>query len=104
MDAFGAPSLYKNKSLSAPGAAATLFAGVGETPSVLFAFMIWVCEGISDSSKVTVFDPPDSPSVCIDKPVLCPDCIGALPFECGNAKFDWPFPPYKVPSKENSAV
>src|SRR3954471_3306342 len=66
--------------------------------------MVCECDGISDSSSDTVSEPPVSPRSCSDKPGPWPGCIGARPSRSGRAKFDFPSPPYVVPSSENSAV
>src|SRR5262249_45941250 len=54
---------------------------------------LWVCDGISVCSSVTVSDPPVSPRSCSDSPGPWPGCIGARPCRLGSAKFDFPSPP-----------
>ena len=63
---------------------------------------VWL--GISDSSSVTVSDPPVSPRSCRLSPGPWPGCIAARPSRSGSAKLDLPSPPYVVPRSENSAV
>src|SRR5712691_211340 len=70
--------------------------GAADTP--------WEWAGISDSSRVTVSDPPVSPRSCKERPGPWPGCIGARPCRSGSAKVDLPSPPYVVPSSENNAV
>src|SRR5205085_11018411 len=81
----------------------SLFAFVS-IASLFDALCVCVCEGISDSSSVTVSLPPVSPRSCSESPGPCPGCIGALPCMLGRAKFDLPSPPYTVPRSENKAV
>src|SRR5215218_3436807 len=81
-----------------------LFVGIFVSPTGACASTECACAGISDSRRVTVSLPPVSPRSCRERPGPCPGCIGARPCRSGSAKFDFPFPPYVVPSSENSAV
>src|SRR5688572_19038230 len=79
-------------------------AGTRELPSSAETRTPCEWPGISDSSRLTVSEPPVSPRSCSDNPGPWPGCMGARPCRSGSAKFDLPLPPYVVPSSENSAV
>src|SRR5688572_10087103 len=79
-------------------------AGTRELPSSAETRTPCEWPGISDSSRLTVSEPPVSPRSCSDNPGPWPGCMGARPCRSGSAKFDLPLPPYVVPNSENSAV
>ena len=66
------------------------------TADVPLSTCVWV--GSSAMFSVCACSPPRSPSVCPP-----PMWIGVRARRSGSAKVVWPFPPYVVPSSENSA-
>src|SRR6185503_7580521 len=73
--------------------ASALPPGEGLLEFIVELIRLCECDGISDSSSVTVSEPPVSPRSCSDRPGPCPGCIGALPCRSGSAKVDLPSPP-----------